>query len=105
MADFFLEPDEAKTLGDIEYMRQPNTVKRTFPGTVNNGGSFAVTKQVNAMEEKVMDARSSFNPAPTPQASTPAPTANTPAPKTPTSRPVQSSGDVDFLKMAKGIRR
>lgn len=100
MADFFLEPDEAKTLGDIEYMRQPNTVTHTFPGNVANGGSFAVTKQVNAMEEKVMDERSGFTPA-----SAPAPKASAPAPKTTPLRPIQSSGSVDFLKMAKGIRR
>ncbi|MBP0019162.1 MAG: hypothetical protein J7647_16625 [Cyanobacteria bacterium SBLK] len=101
MADFFLEPDEAKTLGDIEYMRQPNTVTRTFPGNVANGGSFSVTKQVNAMEEKVMDARSGFSPAPASEPKASAPT----APKTTPSRPVQSSGSVDFLKMAKGMRR
>lgn len=53
--DFFLEPDDAKTLGDIEYMRKPNTVKRTFPGTKGNGGSFAVVKEVNAMEERVVN--------------------------------------------------
>ena len=100
MSDFFLSPDEAKTLGDIEYMRQSNTVTHTFPGNVRNGGSFAVTKQVNAMEEKVMDERPGFSSAPAPKASTP-------APKAPAPRPVkiQSSGSIDFLKMAKGIKR
>lgn len=27
---FFLTPDEAKTLGNIEYMRRPTSVKKTF---------------------------------------------------------------------------
>ena len=55
MADFFLSPDESKTLGDIEYMRQPNTVTHTFPGNANNGGSFSITKQINASEENDLD--------------------------------------------------
>lgn len=29
--DFFLSPDEAISLGDVEYMRTPKTVRRTFP--------------------------------------------------------------------------
>ncbi len=28
---FYLEPDEAKTLGNIEFMRKPKTIKRSFP--------------------------------------------------------------------------
>ena len=29
--DFYLSPDEAKTLGDIDYMRTPRTIHHTFP--------------------------------------------------------------------------
>ncbi len=35
MADFFLEPDDAKTFGDIDYMRKAKRVKRTFPKTLS----------------------------------------------------------------------
>ncbi len=30
---FYLEPDDAKTLGDIDFMRTPITIRRTFPKT------------------------------------------------------------------------
>ena len=33
--DFYLSSDDAKTLGDIEYMRTPKAVRRTFPKTKN----------------------------------------------------------------------
>ena len=29
--DFFLSPDESKTLGDIDYMRTSKTIHHTFP--------------------------------------------------------------------------
>lgn len=48
--DFFLEPDDAKTLGDINYMRQSKRVRRTFPKTKGNGKSFEVIKEVSATE-------------------------------------------------------
>lgn len=47
---YFLDPDDAKTLGDIEYMRSAKTVKRTFPGTATNGGEFEQVKQISAMD-------------------------------------------------------
>jgi hypothetical protein len=55
--DFFLEPDDAKTLGDVDYMRKPNRVKHTFPKTKANGGSFSIEKEVNAMEERRLDGK------------------------------------------------
>ena len=36
MPSFFLSSDEAKTLGNIDYMRTPKTVRRTFPKTMSN---------------------------------------------------------------------
>ncbi|GAB4212345.1 MAG: hypothetical protein OHK0012_06450 [Synechococcales cyanobacterium] len=32
--EFFLDPDDAKTLGNIEYMRTLRTVRKTFPKMV-----------------------------------------------------------------------
>ncbi|HHP7232889.1 MAG TPA: hypothetical protein ACFCUY_18780 [Xenococcaceae cyanobacterium] len=49
--DFFLEPDDAQTLGDISYMRKSVRVRRTFPKTLKNKDGFAVEKQVSAMED------------------------------------------------------
>ncbi|HIK53688.1 MAG TPA: hypothetical protein IGS37_00665 [Synechococcales cyanobacterium M55_K2018_004] len=47
---YFLDPDDAKTLGDIEYMRSAKTVKRTFPRTATNGGEFEQVKRISAMD-------------------------------------------------------
>jgi hypothetical protein len=33
---FFLKPDDAKTLGNIDFMRQPKRIRRTFPKTRSN---------------------------------------------------------------------
>ncbi|MGJ3246600.1 MAG: hypothetical protein ACFE0I_11040 [Elainellaceae cyanobacterium] len=52
---YFLSADDAKTYGDIDYMRTAKSVKRTFPKTKTNQGEFSLTKTVSAME----DARSS----------------------------------------------
>jgi hypothetical protein len=50
--DFFLSPDEAKTLGDIIYMRKPVKVKRSFPKTQNNQSSFEIEKEISSLEDK-----------------------------------------------------
>ncbi len=49
--DFFLEPDDAQTLGDINYMKKSVRVRRTFPKTLKNKDGFAIEKQVSAMED------------------------------------------------------
>ncbi|MDJ0744014.1 MAG: hypothetical protein QNJ32_11695 [Xenococcaceae cyanobacterium MO_167.B27] len=49
--DFFLEPDDAQTMGDINYMRKSVRVRRTFPKTLKNKDGFAVEKQVSATED------------------------------------------------------
>ncbi|MEM9535906.1 MAG: phycobilisome rod-core linker polypeptide [Cyanobacteria bacterium P01_A01_bin.3] len=33
--EFFLNPDDARSLGDVEYMRTPRTIKRTFPNAAD----------------------------------------------------------------------
>ena len=50
--DFFLSPDDAQTLGDIEYMRTPKRVRRTFPKTVSNKSGFAVETEVSSNEDR-----------------------------------------------------
>jgi hypothetical protein len=35
---FFLDADDAKSLGNIDYMRTAKTIKKTFPGTAGRQG-------------------------------------------------------------------
>ena len=84
--DFFLEPDDAQTLGDIKYMKKTVKTRRTFPKTLKNPEGFAIEKTFSATEGGKIDPKSKFvaEPAPAPVAApTPAPApvaAPTPAP-------------------------
>lgn len=40
---FFLDSDSAKTLGDIEYMRNPKVIRRSFPKTLKGKEDDAIT--------------------------------------------------------------
>lgn len=50
--EFFLDPDDAKSFGDIEYMRTPKKVKHTFPNTKGWGKVEDSEKTVSAYDEK-----------------------------------------------------
>jgi hypothetical protein len=50
--DFFLEPDESKTLGDVNFMRKSVRVRRTFPKTKKNQNGFEVVREISSTEEK-----------------------------------------------------
>lgn len=73
---FFLDPDEAKTYGDIDYMRQPNTSKKSFPKTLKNPEGQERVEQISASEKKSLSNKNSnqsnnnqqsqFSPEPTP---------------------------------------
>ena len=88
--EFFLEPDEAETMGDIKYMKRSVKVRKTFPKTLKNPEGFAIEKEFSATEGGKVSPRSNVvaEPAPTPApapvaAPTPAPApvaAPTPAP-------------------------
>jgi hypothetical protein len=97
---FFLEPDQAKTLGNIDYMRQPNKIRHTFPKTLRSEGG-AAAWEVSSMEKKRVaetDSSASATPEVKPQ---------TPSPSTPASaerRTADSSMDM-FRKMAKEIKK
>jgi hypothetical protein len=47
---FYLSSDEAKTFGNIEFMRSTTTIKRSFPKTLA-GEATEVTEQVSSMEK------------------------------------------------------
>jgi len=52
---FFLEPDEAKTLGDIEYMKKPIIIRRTFAKTAASGDIGESIKSISSLESKVLN--------------------------------------------------
>lgn len=64
---FFLSDDEAKTLGDIEYMRTPSKLRRTFPKAAGVEVNEMVS-EISALEKKVQLSKAQgeiVNPAPT----------------------------------------
>jgi hypothetical protein len=50
---FFLSDDEAKTYGDIDFMRQSKKVRRTFPKTLGSKGKGAELVQEISSVDKV----------------------------------------------------
>jgi hypothetical protein len=50
--DFFLQPDDAKSLGDVNFMRKSVRVRRTFPKTRKNPNGFEVVKEVSSVDAK-----------------------------------------------------
>ena len=50
--DFFLSPDDAQTLGDINYMRKVKRVRRTFPKTLKNQDGFESVTEVSSVEDR-----------------------------------------------------
>ncbi len=49
--NFFLDDDDAKSLGNADYMRKPKSIRRTFPKTVNNPG-LELIQEVSSLEVK-----------------------------------------------------
>jgi hypothetical protein len=91
---FFLEPDAAKSLGDVEFMRKPITIKRSFPKTLKGKGT-EVVQQVSALEK--IEVKGQGAPVP-PQSTKP------PEPQEPQRR--TAANDLDpFRQMAKDIGR
>ncbi|MBD2464579.1 hypothetical protein H6G89_26585 [Oscillatoria sp. FACHB-1407] len=46
---YFLDADDAKTLGNIEYMRTAKMIKHTFPKTASSKSGFESVVQVSSM--------------------------------------------------------
>ena len=107
--DFFLDFEEAQTLGDTEYMKQSKTIKRTFPKLKGNPGK-TIISQVSADNMRGVDpsqeasrSSSSFgSSSASTSAETPAPEMQ-PAPKMNNVK-VDSSMDM-FRNMAKKISK
>lgn len=102
---YFLPPDDAKTFGNIDYMRTPKSIRRTFPKTAG-GEEYAVVKQVSATDGGIISER------PGEAAASPAKPEASSAPKpasAPTAAPtVRTSTDTSmdmFRNMAKDIKK
>ena len=52
-AEFFLDADASSSLGDVNYMRESKTIRRTFPGTVDSPGTKEQIMEVAAETEKL----------------------------------------------------
>lgn len=50
--DFFLDPDDAMTMGDINYMRKATRTRRTFPKTLKNKDGFSFENEVSSIENR-----------------------------------------------------
>lgn len=55
--DFFLSPDDAQTLGDIDFMRESKKVKKSFPETHANQSSFEIVTETSSIENEASNAR------------------------------------------------
>lgn len=99
---YFLDPDSAKTFGNIDYMRTAKVVKRTFPKTVSNQAEFEVVQQVSAMAAaKLEEAVRTAEQASAASEVLPAPQKSTEAEER---RRTDSSMDM-FRNMAKDLKR
>ncbi|MGB3571870.1 MAG: hypothetical protein WA783_10450 [Phormidesmis sp.] len=104
---FYLNDDDAKTFGNIDYMRSNKVVRRTFAKKKGQAEHLESVRQISALGAKSVDGTGSFS------ASSSADTFNTPS--TPTSesssvpkstRRKPASSDMDmFRNMAKDMRK
>ena len=51
--EFFLDADSSSSLGDVNYMRESKTIRRTFPGTIDSPGTKEQIMEVAAETEKL----------------------------------------------------
>lgn len=97
---FFLASDDAKSLGNAEFMRKPNTIKRTFPKRPGGKGG-AVIQEISSMEKKKAGANNGVVPN----------TTNGATPKTESNQSVnqqrrQSDSSMDmFRQMAREMKK
>lgn len=50
---FFLDADSSSTLGDVNFMRRSNTIRRTFPGNADSPGEKEMVAEVASMEARL----------------------------------------------------
>ncbi|MCP9926984.1 hypothetical protein [Cyanobium sp. CH-040] len=49
----YLAPDEATSLGDVNFMRRSNTIRHTFPGSASSPGQKEMVAEVGSMEARI----------------------------------------------------
>ncbi len=94
---YFLESDDAKTYGNIEFMQKSHTIKRSFPKTLKGVGA-KVVAQVSSMEKAKFKGNNPVSPNPS---VTPVVKSSV---ETPTRRTADSHLDM-FRKMAKEMKK
>ncbi len=50
---FYLDSDASSSYGNVDYMREAKTIRRTFPGTVDNPGNKELVTKVDAKDVTV----------------------------------------------------
>lgn len=70
---YFLDPDEARTYGDIDYMRTARKVRKTFMG-----GAVEVIDEVSATEKRRLEEKGQQEQPPAEASNTPAPDPSAP---------------------------
>ena len=55
---FFLDDTEARSLGNVDYMKTASTVKRTFPKTAANPEHRVLIKEISSVDEKIVEVSS-----------------------------------------------
>ncbi|MBM5796984.1 MAG: hypothetical protein FJ060_02285 [Cyanobacteria bacterium K_Offshore_0m_m2_072] len=49
----FLEPEASSSLGDVSFMKRSNTIRHTFPGTLDSPGNKEMVAEVASMEARL----------------------------------------------------
>lgn len=50
---YYLDADASSSLGNVDFMRSPNTIRRTFPGNADNPGGKEFVQEVDSMASRV----------------------------------------------------
>ena len=101
--DFFLDMNEARTFGNLEYMQTAKKVKRTFPKTAGQPEEMEYVQEVSAMGRMIEGQKSVPVVSSTPIVETKETTSSTTNGSV-DRRKADSSMDM-FRKMAKDIRK
>ena len=108
---YFLDSDSSKTFGNIDYMRQPKAVERTFPKVegMNVGGLRKISQFSSDGEQLVYDgdgkpSNSTSTTSAARESSSTSSSSSAPVTSTPKRTP-SSTGDLDFRSMARDIKR
>jgi hypothetical protein len=96
---FFLDPDEAKTLGNIEYMRTPRIVKHTFQD-FGSKEKVEVVEQVSSLSKVKLSTEQAKTPETAAEQGSSASSSSGASPRR------QGGSDMDtFRNMARSLKR